>query len=84
MPLPSPSGKEERSKFVSRCVSQLARKGEGKDAAQRVAICNSRFKKSKAAQLTPEEIKAMNLIMGTEEADKKKKKKKKKDDGVAY
>lgn len=51
MPLPRPSVKEERSKFVSRCVSELTKRGEGKDAAQRVAICNSRFRKSKAAQI---------------------------------
>ena len=48
MPLPSPSGKEKRQAFVSRCVSDLTRKGEGDSAAQRVAICNSRFRKSKA------------------------------------
>ena len=81
MPLPSPSGKEKRSKFISRCVSDLTKRGEGKDAAQRVAICNSRFKsKSAQVKLTLEEIKAIDLIMGTE----KKKKKKKKDDGVVY
>ena len=81
MPIPSPSGKEQRSKFVSRCVSELTRKGEGNDAAQRVAICNSRFKKSKA-NLTQAEIDSLKAIMaGTEygaPVKKKKKKKKKK------
>ena len=88
MPLPSPSGKEKRSKFVSRCVSDLTRKGEGKDAAQRVAICNSRFKKSKATQIqfSLGELEALtNLIDSTSgKEEKKKKKKKKKDDGVSY
>ena len=67
MPLPSPSGKEERSKFVSRCVSDLTKKGEGKDAAQRVAICNSRFKKSKAAiiNFTVGELEALGILMDT-------------------
>lgn len=83
MPLPSPKGKEKRSAFVSRCVSFMASKGEGKDAAQRVAICNSRFKKSKGAiDFTIGELEALNILLGAEE--KKKKKKKKKDDGVTY
>lgn len=50
MPLPSPSGKEKRKNFVSRCVSDLTRKGEGDSPAQRVAICNSRFRKSSAEE----------------------------------
>lgn len=67
MPLPSPSGKEKKSKFVSRCVSELFRKGEGQDTAQRVAICNSRFKKSKATQieLSPGELEALTNLIGS-------------------
>jgi len=42
MPLPSRRKGEKRSTFVSRCVSELSKKGEGKSAAQRVAICNSK------------------------------------------
>jgi len=49
MPLPSPKGKENRKDFVSRCVGDLTRRGEGDSTAQRVAICNSRFRKAKAA-----------------------------------
>jgi hypothetical protein len=84
MPLPSPKGKEEKGKFVSRCVSDLTRKGEGKDSAQRVAICNSRFKKSKATQIefSSGELEALNNLIGSEK--KKKKKKKKTDNGVSY
>lgn len=63
MPLPSPKGKESRKDFVSKCVGELTRKGEGDSAAQRVAICNSRFRKAKAADHP--------------NTDKKKKKKKK-------
>jgi hypothetical protein len=84
MPLPSPSGKEERSKFVSRCVSDLTKKGEGKDAAQRVAICNSRFKKSEATMIdfTVAELESLGVLMdamgaGEYSAPKEKKKKKK-------
>lgn len=68
MPLPSPRGKEERKKFVSRCVSFMTRKGEGKDAAQRVAICNSRFKKAKAGEiLYEEEAEAIGNLMAKPE-----------------
>ncbi len=42
MPLPSRRDGEDRGKFVSRCVSFMTKEGEGKDTAQRVAICNSR------------------------------------------
>jgi len=85
MPLPSPSGKEKQQAFVSRCVSDLTKKGEGKDAAQRVAICNSRFRKSKASQVefSLGEIEALDELIscmgaGKYSAPKKKKKKKKK------
>ena len=87
MSLPSPSGKEKQQAFVSRCVSQLTRKGEGKDASQRVAICNSRFRKSKAAQIefSLAELEALtNLIDSTEGKKKKKKKKKKTFKGITY
>lgn len=58
MPLPSRRQGEDKQKFVSRCVSELTKKGEGKDAAQRVAICNSR------ANLTDSEMSAIaNLWM---------------------
>lgn len=86
MPLPSPSGKEKRQDFVSRCVSDLSKKGEGDSAAQRVAICNSRFKKAKAqeekkkkkkkkpgktySKLTQGEIEALRKVMGNEENSK--------------
>lgn len=55
MPLPSRKKGEERKAFVSRCISDLTRKGEGKDTAQRVAICNSRANNS----LTDEEMETM-------------------------
>ena len=42
MPLPSRRQGEKRGKFVSRCVSFMTKKGEGKTPAQRVAICNTR------------------------------------------
>lgn len=80
MPLPSPKGKEKRTDFVSRCVSALTKRGEGKDSKQRVAICNSQFKKAKASRLTSEEIEALNFFRyGTDHGVKPKKKKKPKD-----
>ena len=78
MPLPSPRGKEKRSDFVSRCVSVLTKRGEGKDSSQRVAMCNSQFKKAKATQLTEDEISALNFFRYAAKHPKKKKKKKKK------
>ena len=75
MPLPSPSGKEDRKSFVSRCVSDLTKKGEGKDAAQRVAICNSQFRKAKAGEILNEnEAKAVEEVTKLKRKPKKKKK----------
>lgn len=51
MPLPSKRKDEKRSDFVSRCVSFMARKGEGESAEQRVAICNSRYTQARANEL---------------------------------
>lgn len=42
MPLLSRKKGESKDSFVSRCVSDLASKGEGKDNTQRVAICMSK------------------------------------------
>ncbi len=58
MPLPSRRKGEEKSKFVSRCVRFMTNKGEGRDAAQRVAICNSRA----GACPTDEEMEAIAAI----------------------
>jgi len=63
MPLPGPKGKEKRKDFVSRCVSFMTKEGEGKDAKQRVAICNSQWKKAKARELTDEEIEAIARVL---------------------
>ena len=46
MPLPSPSDKEKRSDFISRCVTDLSTKGEFKGNEQRVAVCISQFEKA--------------------------------------
>ena len=61
MPLPRKGKKEKRSKFMSRCVSELAKKGEGKDTNQRVAICNSQFEKARAEEILDELDKANGL-----------------------
>jgi hypothetical protein len=45
MPLPSPRDKEKRSKFMERCMLDLAGKSEFKDNKQRTAVCYSQFKK---------------------------------------
>lgn len=54
MPLPTKKQNESRKKFVSRCVSELSKKGEGKSVEQRVAICHSRWEKSRANEVVKE------------------------------
>jgi len=58
MPLPTRKKGEEKQAFVSRCMSELTKKGEGKDAAQRAAICHSR-----ATQLSNPELSAMRQLI---------------------
>jgi hypothetical protein len=48
MPLPSPRNKEKRGDFVNRCMADLSKKGEFKDAKQRAAVCYDAFKKAEA------------------------------------
>lgn len=72
MPLPSRRKGEKRSAFVSRCVSFMTEKGEGKDANQRVAICNTRANQS----LSDTQMQAMIDLHSA--ADKHKGKKKRK------
>lgn len=50
MPLPTPNKGEEQSSFVSRCVSAISDKGEFGSTEQRVAVCHSQWKKSKAEE----------------------------------
>lgn len=71
MPLPTRKKGESEGDFVSRCVSFMSRKGEGKSQSQRIAICKSRA----AASLTDEEMEVLDSIYG-------KRKKKKKEDKV--
>lgn len=46
MPIPNPEKKEDKQKFVSRCMSNPKMKEEYPDAKQRVAICLGQTKKS--------------------------------------
>lgn len=59
MPLPKRNKGEKESEFISRCMSSLTEKGEGKDRAQRFAIC-----KEQAAQAFEDEI--INLVNASE------------------
>ena len=58
MLLPTRRKGEEESKFVSRCISELSKKGEGKNSAQRVAICKSRA----SISLTDEELETIGVL----------------------
>ena len=55
MPLPSRKKGEKENSFVSRCISELSKKGEGKSQSQRVAICKSRA----AQSLSDEEMETL-------------------------
>lgn len=70
MPLPTPNKGETRSKFVSRCVSALSGKGEGKDAKQRVAICNTQYGRAKADEVASSFMSVANC--GMDHSDMKK------------
>ena len=50
MPIPKPNKGEDKSKFISRCVSFLSSEGTGKDNKQRVAICFNQWRKSMEKQ----------------------------------
>jgi hypothetical protein len=47
MPLPSPSKKEKKSDFISRCMSDEAMKKEYPNRDQRLAVCFTTWKRSK-------------------------------------
>ena len=47
MPLPTPNKKEKKSEFMTRCMTQLADKGEFKDAKQRAAVCYKQLSRPK-------------------------------------
>lgn len=73
MPLPSPNKGEKRSDFVSRCVSMLSNKGEGKDAKQRVAICHSQYQSAKASETKDSFMSMANCGQDHSKLDKGKK-----------
>jgi len=45
MPIPKPSNKEQKDKFISRCMESL--KNEKAPQAQKLAICYTTYKNSK-------------------------------------
>ena len=47
MPLPSKDGGENKSKFMSRCISNPKMKKEFSDIKQRIAVCLSQYGKTK-------------------------------------
>jgi hypothetical protein len=46
MPLPTPNDGEKRSKFMERCMLDLADKKEFKGDKQRAAVCYSQFEEA--------------------------------------
>ncbi|TFH24741.1 hypothetical protein E4G67_01700 [Candidatus Bathyarchaeota archaeon] len=59
MPIPSRRKGEERDAYVSRCISDLTKKGEGKTPGQLAAICHSKADNS----LTDEEMGTIGLLL---------------------
>lgn len=47
MPLPKKQGKENKSKFISRCLDDSIMRKEFGDIKQRIAVCLSRYKGKK-------------------------------------
>ena len=47
MPLPSPSGKQDKSGFISSCMSNDNMRKEFPDQKQRAAVCYSKWKRAK-------------------------------------
>jgi len=47
MPLPKPKKNEKRKDFINRCVNDINIKNEFKNINQRIAVCNSQWRKNK-------------------------------------
>lgn len=47
MPIPSPKGKEKKSDFISRCISDVTMRKEYPDQSQRSAVCYTSWRKAK-------------------------------------
>jgi len=47
MPLPSPTNKQNKQKFVGSCISKLSHAKEFNDQKQRIAVCYSQWKRKK-------------------------------------
>jgi len=50
MPLASPNKGEEKSKFISRCMSDSAMQGEFPEHRQRLAVCHKQWLKKEEQQ----------------------------------
>jgi len=62
MPTPPKKG-ENRSAFISRCMSDDSMKKEFPDQKQRVAVCMSKWSKANEEPLTNEEKAALAILM---------------------
>lgn len=48
MPLPNPKNKENKSSFISRCVSEISNDEKFKSQDQKIAVCYKQFEKAKS------------------------------------
>lgn len=69
--IPTPHDKEDKAKFVSRCMSSEVMKKDYPDGKQRVAVCLGQTKKSKSSLLeeVAENIVISNAFLDSEEID---------------
>jgi hypothetical protein len=73
MPLPSPSGNKRT--FISNCMGDSIMNKEFPDAKQRAAVCHSKWKKAKAAELDAEHYPGKNVKRRKDGVPQKNKKK---------
>lgn len=72
MPIPTPKKEEEKSDFMSRCMSFLYDKKEFKDSDQRSAVCNKRWEESNSTASEEKEKKKLNKPFRLPSGEKKK------------
>jgi len=57
MPIPAPHDKEEKERFISKCMGDSVMNKEFPEQSQRYAVCLSQWKKSKEKSKASEEVK---------------------------
>lgn len=72
MPLPTPSGNESESEFISRCMGDDIAMSEFPDDKQRYAVCQTQFTKKEDDQMTEQKREVITVEFKMEEQGDKK------------